>query len=313
MSSDRGWTADDVPSLTGRRYIVTGANTGLGQETALVLAKKGGRVVIACRNVEKGAAARARIVGEVPGADVTVEKLDLASLASVRAFAAAERERPDPLHVLVNNAGIMAIPEMKTADGFEMQIGTNHLGHFALTALLFPKLRASDGARVVTVSSTMHRAGRLALYADPFFERSAYSRWPAYGQSKLANLLFTLELDRRLRRANLPVLAVAAHPGYAATELQGRNAQLGGSAFEGWFMNIGNSLMAQPAAAGAWPTERAATDPAAEGGAYYGPRDLFEMRGPAIRVQPNDAARDERAASDLWAWSERVTSTALEV
>jgi NAD(P)-dependent dehydrogenase (short-subunit alcohol dehydrogenase family) len=305
-ASDRGWSEAEVPSVQGRRFIVTGANTGLGRETARVLASRGASVVIACRNTEKGAAARDAILALAPGADVTVASLDLASLASVASFAEDELARGEPLHALVCNAGLMAVPQAKTADGFEMQMGTNHLGHFALAARLMPRLRATPGSRVVVVSSGVHWGGRVALLDDPFFEKRAYSRWVAYLQSKLANLLFMYELDRRLRASKADMLSVGAHPGYAATELQGRASQLGGPKLEGWWMNLGNRLLAQSAAEGALPSLRAATDPGARGGDYFGPA-FVEWRGRAVRSPTSAAARDAEAARRLWAWSTEVT------
>lgn len=308
-SPDRGWTEADIPDQGGRRAIVTGSNTGLGRETARMLAARGAKVVIACRNTKKGDEARAYILASAPAADVTVSALDLSDLESVRGFAARELAEGGPLDLLVNNAGVMAVPLARTAQGVEMQMGTNHLGHFVLTALLWPKL--SGGGRVVTVSSTMHKTGRVALLDDPAWERRPYSEWQAYGQSKLANLLFTLELDRRIRAAGLTTRALAAHPGYAATELQGRGAQLGGSKLQGWVMDLGNRLFAQSPAAGAWPTMRAATDPDAQSGEYYGPGRMMEMWGPARRVEPTAAARDPEAARTLWAWSEKVGGVRL--
>jgi NAD(P)-dependent dehydrogenase (short-subunit alcohol dehydrogenase family) len=225
------WTEADLLDLAGRRVVVTGANSGLGFETARALAQHGAEVTLAVRSVAKGEDAAERIRSVAPSAALAVAELDLADLASVRAFVKRWTEdHPDGLHLLVNNAGVMAIPRRETADGFEMQLGTNHLGHFALTGLLLDSLAAVPGARVVTVSSAAHRFGRMD-FGDLMGVRR-YNAWLAYGQSKLANLLFTSELQRRLERAGLPVTALAAHPGYAATNLQGVAPSMRGSSLE---------------------------------------------------------------------------------
>ncbi|MGN6610024.1 MAG: oxidoreductase [Jatrophihabitans sp.] len=288
------WTAADIPDQSGRTIIVTGANSGLGEVTARELARAGASVILACRNVDKGAAAAAGMRGEVE-----VRALDLADLASVRRFA----ETVEHADVLVNNAGVMALPLKRTADGFEMQFGTNHLGHFALTGLLLPVL--TD--RVVTVSSGAHRVGRIDL-EDLNWQQRRYSRWGAYGQSKLANLLFAFELQRRLDLVHSPVRSLAAHPGYAATELQTRT--------ESWqdrIMAFGNRYLAQSAEMGALGSLYAATAPDAEGGGYYGPAGLFEMRGAPHRVGTTKAARDVGVARALWSASERLTGVTFPV
>ncbi|TDD81589.1 oxidoreductase, partial [Actinomadura rubrisoli] len=260
-----GWTADDIPDLRGRRAIVTGANSGIGYHTALQLARHGASVVLACRSAERGQAAFDRMKTAAPAADLTLGALDLADLASVRAFAARHGE--DPLAILVNNAGVMALPRRTTADGFEMQFGTNHLGHFALTGLLLPALRAAPSARVVTVTSGAAWAGRLRF--DDLQGERRYRKWAAYGQAKLANLLFTKELARRA-----PDLAsVAAHPGYAATNLQVAGPRMQGSALLERGAALTN-LVAQPAASGALPSLYAATSPHVQNGACYAPRLL---------------------------------------
>jgi NAD(P)-dependent dehydrogenase (short-subunit alcohol dehydrogenase family) len=286
------WTADDLPDQSGRTIIVTGANSGLGEATAGQLAARGARVVLACRNTEKGAAAARRMAG-----DVTVRRLDLADLASVRAFA----DGSDGADVLVNNAGVMAIPEKRTADGFEMQIGTNFLGHFALTLLLLPAL--TD--RVVTISSPAHRIGRIDL-ADLNWEHRTYRRWAAYGQSKLADLMFAFELDRRLSADGSAVRSVAAHPGYAATELQFHT-----EALEHRVMGLGNRLFAQSADDGARPALYAATMPDVRGGDYWGPDGLGEMRGHPKRAGAAKRARDEAVARRLWDLAAQLTGVAL--
>jgi NAD(P)-dependent dehydrogenase (short-subunit alcohol dehydrogenase family) len=282
------WTPADIPDLTGRTIIVTGANSGLGAATAQLLAGAGASVVLACRNVDKGAAAAARMSG-----DVTVRRLDLADLAAVREFAAQTPQ----LDVLINNAGVMAIPLARTADGFEMQIGTNFLGHFALTGLLLPHI--SD--RVVTVASGAHRWGRIEL-ADLNWRTRRYRRWAAYGQSKLADLMFAYELDRRLRGAGAKLRSIAAHPGYAATELQSHTESI-----QDRVMAIGNRLIAQNAAAGALPSVYAATMPDAVGGAYYGPHGPGELRGYPKRVGSSKGSRDEAVAAKLWEQATELT------
>ena len=285
------WTADDLPDQRGRRIVVTGANSGLGEVTARRLAAAGASVVLACRNTGKGEAAAARMSG-----DVTVRRLDLSDLASVAEFADATGE----VDVLVNNAGVMAVPFGRTADGFELQMGTNFLGHFALTGRLRPKLRD----RVVTVSSPAHRMGRLDL-DDLNWERRGYRRWPAYAQSKLADLMFAFELDRRLRAAGSRVRSVAAHPGYAATEI-GR-----GGGLEQRLIAVGNRVLAQSAEAGARPMLYAATMPDVLGGDYWGPDRLGEMRGHPKRVTGSARARDPHLAAQLWERAAQLTGVAF--
>jgi NAD(P)-dependent dehydrogenase (short-subunit alcohol dehydrogenase family) len=313
---DRPWTEADVPDQPGKTFIVTGANSGLGFETSRVLAHRGARVVLACRDVTKGELAARRITSETPNAQCEVMPLDLARLSSVRDFADAYARSHTTLDVLVCNAGLMAIPHATTAEGFEMQFGTNHLGHFALTGLLLPLLLRSPHARVVVVSSNAHKWGRTELFDDPSFAKRPYRRWQAYAQSKLANLLFVFELDRRCRATKRALLAVGAHPGYAATALQGKGPELAGRRLEGRMMAVANAVIAQPAAAGAWPVLRAATDPTANGCDYFGPSRWGEMRGPAVLVQPAASAHDSTAAKFLWELSEQLTQVryaALEV
>lgn len=282
-----GWTPADIPDLTRRRAIVTGANAGLGLEVAHGLAARGAEVVLACRNTAKAEAAAATLRDRAPGAKVEVGALDLADLDSVAAFAARQSGRLD---LLVNNAGLMAIDEARTAQGVEMQFGVNHLGHFALTARLLPLLLATPGARVATMSSMGHRAARGS--ADPRLEHR-YDRWQAYFHSKLANLLFTAELQRRLAAAGASTIAVAAHPGASNTDLGTEGSGLS---------NIGLRLLpviGQSAERGARPMLRALTDPAVRGGEYYGPRFLAFGATP-VRETPTRAARDAAAARRLW-------------
>jgi NAD(P)-dependent dehydrogenase (short-subunit alcohol dehydrogenase family) len=287
--SQSKWTSEDLPRLDGRTAIVTGANSGIGLVAARQLAAHGARVVLAVRDTGKGERAAATIAG-----DREVRRLDLADLASVREFADAWDGDVD---LLINNAGIMAVPEGKTADGFESQIGTNHLGHFALTNRLLPHVTG----RVVTVASDAHRMGKIDL-DDLNWERRSYSPWRAYGQSKLANLLFTLELQRRLAEVDSPVIAVAAHPGYAATNLQSGT----GNVLFGLIGAIGNRLIAQSDEQGAWPTLYAATEDL-PGAAYVGPGGLREMRGHPAIASRTGAATDADMARRLWELSEQLT------
>ncbi|ACY97387.1 MULTISPECIES: oxidoreductase [Thermomonospora] len=293
-----GWRACDIPDLTGRRAIVTGANSGIGYHTALELARHGASVVLACRSAERGGAALERIRTALPDADVALASLDLADLASVRAF--ADDQGGQRLDILVNNAGVMAIPRRRTADGFEMQFGTNHLGHFALTGLLLPALRAAPAPRVVTVTSMLAWAGRIDF--DDLQGERRYGRWRAYGQSKLANLLFAKELDRRVAE----VTSVAAHPGYAATNLQLVGPRMAGERFTERLMKAANGLFAQSDADGALPSLYAATAPDVRGGACYGPRFL-QQRGLPTQVRTPPAADRQDVARRLWEVSEKLT------
>lgn len=281
-----GWNTADIPDQQGRIYIVTGATSGLGEATARALAAAGAQVIMACRNQIKGQA-----VAKTMGGNAQVRALDLADLASVRAFADTV-ERAD---VLINNAGVMAVPKSATVDGFESQIGTNYLGHFALTGLLLDRI----SERVVNTSSITHFIGRIDL-EDLNWERRAYSRFGAYAQSKLALLLFTYELQRRLRLAGSDKLAVAAHPGYAATDISSKTENILEQ-----IVGLGNRLIAQSAEMGALPTLFAATADA-EPGAYYGP-DWFNWRGNPTRVSSTAASHDEKTARQLWELSERLT------
>ncbi|GIG29775.1 oxidoreductase [Cellulomonas marina] len=299
----RGWTADDIPSLDGQRALVTGANSGLGLQTALALAAHGADVTLACRDLRRGRDAQ-DAVAAATGRTPRLELLDLADLRSVREL--AERwGAEEPLHLLVANAGLMAVPYGTTTDGFERQLGTNHLGHFALVGRLLPALRQAPFARVVVVSSQAHRFGRVDL-DDLQWQRRRYRPWPAYGQSKLANLLFVRELDRRLRAHGDPVLAVAAHPGFASSNLSssfvaGLPAPL--AAAYRW----GQSRLEQSDADGALPSLYAATMPDVRGGEYLGPDGFGEQRGAPTRVGRSARAQDDDTAARLWAASERLT------
>jgi NAD(P)-dependent dehydrogenase (short-subunit alcohol dehydrogenase family) len=301
------WTADQIPDQTDRVAVVTGANSGLGLVTARELARAGARVVLACRNAAKTASALAEIEAAAPGAAVEVESLDLANLESVRAFAGRFRAEHKRLDLLINNAGLMAPPRRETADGFELQFGTNHLGHFALTGLLIGAMEGHEDARVVTLSSGGHRMGRIDF--DDLQSRRRYRRWRAYGQSKLANLLFTFELERRLRAAGSTIRSLAAHPGYAATNLQSAAPP----AVDRAIMAIGNRFLAQSADMGALSTLYAATYPGLEGGTYVGPDGFAEQRGYPEPVGSSSASRDEAVAKRLWSVSEELTGVHYEL
>jgi NAD(P)-dependent dehydrogenase (short-subunit alcohol dehydrogenase family) len=299
------WTANDIPAQAGKTFVITGANSGIGYEAALQLAGKGAHVVLACRDQAKGRTAAAAIAAAHPSASVTVMALDLADLASIRSFVDALRAAHPALHGLCNNAGVMAIPRRTTADGFEMQLGTNHLGHFALTGLLLDTLLATPGARVVNVSSNAHKFG--AMRWDDLQRERRYSKWLVYSQSKLANLLFTYELQRRLAAADAGVIAVACHPGYSATNLQTVGARMQGSSVGETFMELANRLFAQSAAMGALPTLYAATAADVRGGDYIGPDGFGEQSGYPKKVQSNARSHDADAQQRLWEVSEQLT------
>ncbi|WP_343575909.1 SDR family NAD(P)-dependent oxidoreductase [Mycobacterium sp.] len=307
MSSDSKWTTSDIPDQSGRVVVITGANTGLGYHTAAALAQAGAHVVLAVRNLEKGNLALARMVAAHPDADVTLQELDLSSLASVRAAAAALRKAYPRIDLLINNAGVMWTPRQLTDDGFEMQLGTNHLGHFALTGLLLDNLLPVRGSRVVTVSSMGHRL-RAAIHFDDLQSEHSYDRFAAYGQSKLANLLFTYELQRRLAEQHTNTIAVAAHPGASNTEL-GRNAPT----LLKPLIALAGPLLLQGAAMGALPTLRAATDPGVAGGQYYGPDGLGEQRGHPKLVSSSAQSHDEELQHRLWAVSAELTGVTYPV
>jgi NAD(P)-dependent dehydrogenase (short-subunit alcohol dehydrogenase family) len=304
------WTAADIPDLSGRDAVVTGANSGLGLQIALELARHGVRVVLACRDTGKGDDAAARIRESAPQSKLEVARLDLADLTSVRAFADRYQSERTGLDLLVNNAGVMALPHRRTTDGFEMQLGTNHLGHFALTGLLLPALLEREAARVVTMSSGAHQMGRIRF--DDLQSERRYQRWLAYGQSKLANLLFAFELSRRAAVADLDLTSVAAHPGYAATNLQSAGARMEGSGLKEQLAKLGNRLFAQSDAQGALPALYAATMPDVTGGEYFGPDGFSGARGYPTRAHTTKAARDPDLARRLWEVSEELTGVSYE-
>jgi NAD(P)-dependent dehydrogenase (short-subunit alcohol dehydrogenase family) len=298
------WSTSDIPDLTGRRALVTGATSGLGYETALELLKHGAGVTIAARNPDKSQQAAAKLKAAT-GHEPKILDLDLADLTKVEEAAKSFSALHDSLDLLINNAGVMAPPYRQTADGFELQAGTNHLGHFALTAHLLPLLLQAKNPRVVTVSSFMHKTVNTVRQGDLRAE-NGYAKWDAYGRSKLANLLFMSELDRRARAAGSNLVSVASHPGYARTHLQSSGPQLGGANLEARLLAIGTNLVAQSAAAGAWPSLYAATSPGLPSGSYYGP-SFFEFRGKPKLVHPSKAAQDPQLAQQLWAWSVEAT------
>jgi len=296
----RRWTETDVPDQQGRTALVTGANSGLGFSVASVLAARGATVVLACRDTGKATDAADRIVDATPGAVTEIVRLDLASLASVREAAEEVRSRHARLDLLINNGGVMVPPRGTTEDGFELQLGTNHLGHFALTGLLLDRLLAAPGSRVVTLSSLAHRLGRVNF--DDLQSARRYRRQAAYGQSKLANLMFALELQRRLAAAGAQTASLAAHPGYSRTNLVRH--------YPGPLERVADipvPLLSQNPSMGALPVLRAATDPAAKGGEYYGPGGPGGLTGYPKLVTPAKAARDIEMHRRLWAESERLT------
>jgi NAD(P)-dependent dehydrogenase (short-subunit alcohol dehydrogenase family) len=299
-----GWTANDMPDQSGRVIIVTGANSGVGYESALALARKGARVVMACRSLDKAERARQDILKAVPGGAVDVLQLDLGSLKSVRVFADTFNTRHERLDVLMNNAGIMALPYGRTVDGFESQFGTNHLGHFALTGLLLPRLLATPQSRVVTVSSGVYMWGHINF--DDLQSEQRYGRQSAYSQSKLANILFAQELQRKLEAARADTISVVTHPGYAVTNLQNHSV----NRVEWAWTRIGNRLMGQPAELGATYQLHAATAPGVQGGAFYGPKRW--LSGEVVRVGLTARGRDTATAARLWEVSEQLTGVRYE-
>ena len=295
MTSNNHWTVGDMPDQSGRIAIVTGANSGIGYETARALSHKGGAVIMACRNLAKANAAAGIIQSQDPAGSVTVMQLDLGDLDSVNAFVAEFKEHYDRLDLLINNAGIMHPPYGQTKQGFESQFGVNHLGHYALTGQLLDLIMSTGGARIVTVSSMAHRFGRINF--DDLNAKQNYRANAAYGQSKLANLLFTNELQRRLVAAGSDTIAVAAHPGWTATNLQ-QNSGL---------LRFFNRFFAQTPEMGALPTLYAATAPEIEGGDYCGPSRFIETVGPPKKVNSSGRSHDTAVAARLWTESEEMT------
>ncbi|HZB31210.1 MAG TPA: SDR family NAD(P)-dependent oxidoreductase [Streptosporangiaceae bacterium] len=301
------WTADAIPDQRGRLAVVTGANTGLGFETARLLATRDASVVLAVRDMDKGKRAADRIAETVPGANVTIQQLDLTSLESIRAAAAELLATHPKIDLLINNAGVMYTPKQTTRDGFELQFGTNHLGHFALTGLLLERLLPVPGSRVVTVSSIAHRVRAAINFADLQWERS-YSRAGAYSQAKLANLMFTYELQRRLSGTGTGTIAVAVHPGAANTDLL-RHLPVALRTIS----TLVTPVVTQSAAKGALPTLRAATDPGVSGGQYYGPDGFMQTRGYPTLVESSERSHDDATQRRLWSISEELTGVTFPV
>ena len=297
LTMAKKWTSGDIPSQRGKLAVVTGANRGLGLEISSALAAAGARVVMACRDISRAQSALDAVKCRAPQAEVELLAVDLASLDSIRIFSKAFASRYDKIDILCNNASAIMVPMQKTRDGFEMHIGVNHLGHFALTGRLLPQLLAAPAARIVNTSSMAHRLTPGLDLNDLHFAHAPYKEMDAYGRSKLATLLFTFELDRRLKKAGKPALATVSHPGYAAT-----NPDLGG-----FFMRLMTRLMAQPPAMGALPALYAATAPDVCGGDYYGPGGFKELGGHPVKVDCRSEARDEKLAAQLWALSEQLT------
>lgn len=298
------WTTEDIPSQEGRLAVVTGANTGIGLETAIALADAGATVVLACRNRAKAAVAADGIRARSSGGSIEVLELDLGSLDAVRTAAAETRQRFPTIDLLINNAGVMMPPKSQTADGFELQFGTNHLGHFAFTGLVLPALTATSGSRIVTVSSIAHRTGEIRW--DDLQWEQGYTRIASYAQSKLANLLFAFDLDRRLTEAGVDTISLAAHPGVSSTELT-RNLPAAGVPGIKQLYTLASKVLFQSSAAGALPQLRAATDPDAAGSTYYGPDGRDERSGSPVLVAPMPQATDEADQARLWEISEDLT------
>jgi NAD(P)-dependent dehydrogenase (short-subunit alcohol dehydrogenase family) len=300
----RKWTTEQIPTQAARTALVTGANSGIGYQAALELARHGAHALLGCRNAAKGRAALDRLLREAPGASAEVVELDMASLASIRAFAAAFAARGIGLDLLINNAGVMALPMREvTPDGFERQFGTNHLGHFALTGLLMPQLLASPAPRVVTVASLAHRNGKIEF--DNLQSERKYKPWHAYGASKLANILFAKELDRRARAAHSRLMSVAVHPGVSTTNIIENGP--GSNGLKAVVLKLVGPMIMQPDAAGALPTLYAATSPDAHGGEYIGPDGFKEMKGSPVVVQPRANGLDTAVGARLWTVSEALT------
>ena len=302
------WSVYSIPDCSDTTVVITGANSGLGFEATATLARNGAHVIMACRSTDRAESARKEIEETVENATLTVRELDLGSLESVRSFAETVTREFDQIDILCNNAGVMAVPWAGTEDGFETQIGVNHLGHFALTGQLLEALTAAPEPRVVTHSSKMHRRGKIDF--EDIHGKERYDRWDAYGQSKLANLLFAYELDRRYGDA---VTSVACHPGWAATNLQRRAPEQMGSRFRVGLMKLANRLIAQPAEEGALPMLYAATAPDVEGGDYIGPGGRLQLRGSPEKQRSSSRSYDEADARRLWELSEELTGVEYDL
>jgi NAD(P)-dependent dehydrogenase (short-subunit alcohol dehydrogenase family) len=307
----RRWSAQDIPCQADRLAIVTGANSGLGFHTTKALANNGARIIMACRNLEKGEKARQKILEMNPAHAPEVWHLDLASLKSVEEFSLKFISSFKGLDLLINNAGLMAIPYGKTRDGFEMQFGVNYLGHFALTSHMWPLLTDTAHSRVVNVSSLAHRIGNIR-FEDPHWEKD-YSKWGAYGMSKLSNLLFTIELASRLKASAFDIIAAAAHPGYADTELQAKGAKMKGSRLGADSFNLINRMVAQSAEKGALPSLYAATADDVKQGGYYGPDGFMRLKGWPSPDNPSKKRVDKQVAVRLWELSEQLTGRNIPI
>lgn len=308
MSKDK-WTYNDMPDLKGKVVIVTGGNSGLGLESVRIMAEKGAEVILASRSREKGEDAKSEILKDLPDARITVMRLDMVDLECIKTFSEEFKKSYDRLDILMNNAGIMTTPYFKTKDGFEGQMGTNHLGHFALTAHLIGLIKKTEGARVVNVSSNAHKAGKMDFDNLLFEEGKDYSPMKAYGRSKLSNLLFTYELQRRLESNGTDAIAVAAHPGFSRTNLIRYIDKK--TAFK--ILSPLVYPISQSAEMGALPQVRAAVDPTVKGGEYYGPDGFGQMKGYPVKVKSNSASLDNEAARKLWEASEELTGVELRV
>lgn len=299
------WTQGDIPDLTGKVVVITGANSGLGLESTKAIAAKGATVVMACRNLTKAEKAKSEVLQAVPNAKLDVMALDNASLASVKAFAEAFKAKYDQLDILLNNAGVMAIPRTETADGFEMQLGVNHLGHFALTGLLIDVITKTAGARVHNTASSAAFNGNINF--DDLMGRENYGRWTAYGQSKLANIFFSNELDRRLKAAGHDTISNSSHPGFVMTNLQANSAEKSGNPlFERILIPVAFFFMGQEASMGVLPQLHASTAQSAKGGVFYGPKKM-RMRGYPAEQKSNNAVNDAAALKRFWEVSEELT------
>ena len=311
MGNKSTWNVADIPDLTGRVAVVTGANSGLGLATAHGLAGAGARVLMACRTQAKAEAARNEVAASASGPAPEVVALDLSDLGSVADCAAGLVDREERIDILVNNAGVMALPLRRTAQGFEMQFGTNHLGHFALTGRVLPLLLAAPAARVVNVASNGHKIGKIRI-DDLNWNTGRYSKWLAYGQTKLADLLFTTELDRRAKAAGSNLVAASAHPGYASTNLSAGGPLMSGSRIKEGFFGLGDRLLGQSAEMGALPQLYAATMPDVVGDEYFGPDGVGEMRGHPVRTDRSKRAQDKAMATRLWEASEELTGVTYD-
>ena len=305
------WTSEDISFQEGKTVVVTGANSGLGFHTSMAFARKGARVIMACRNQDKGEKARQQILAEKPELSPELWSLDLSDLSSLRRFSEKFLSTHGGPNLLINNAGVMAIPYAKTSDGFEMQFGVNHLGHFALTALLWPGIKQVKDARIVTVSSSAHNFGKIR-FGDIHWEQK-YSKWGAYGMSKLANLLFIKELSRRLEERKSGILALAAHPGYADTSLTYSSMLQAGSKWKARAFSLVNRIVAQSGEMGALPTLYAATAPEAGQGEFMGPSGFLRLWGWPTVEKPNPNGVNDIVARELWILSEQLTGEAFSI